>query len=220
VRQALAKNKTFLFPYALLFCAACFVIAYTDKIQLHIYFNSLLTPWLNVFFKYITNLGDGLFVMAVGFLLFVFNMRKGMTMLIGYGLSAGFTQGIKYAFFGDADRPQLVFQQQHLPLNLVDNLVEEQHIHHSFPSGHATAAFAMFFCLSFLAEKIYFELFFFVMALVVAFSRVYLSQHFFEDITAGSLIAVCFSTLACWFFYHSQYAGRLNRLDKPLYRLF
>lgn len=220
MRQALAKNKTFLFAYALIFCAACFVIAYTDKIQLHIYFNSLLHPWLNVFFKYATMLGDGVFVIAVCVLLFAFNMRRGLATLAAYGLSAGFTQAIKYAFFGDMDRPQLVFQQQHLPLNLVENLIEEQHIHNSFPSGHATAAFALFFCLSFLSEKIYFEIFFFLMALVVAFSRVYLSQHFFEDITAGSFIAICMSTLACWLFYYSKYAHRFDRLDKPLYKLF
>lgn len=220
MRQALAKNKTFLFAYALVFCAACFLIAYTDKLQLHIYFNSMLSPALNVFFKYLTMLGDGLFVVAIALIVLVANVRKGLATFVAYGLSAGFTQGIKYAFFGDMDRPQLVFQQQNLPLNLVENLVEEQHIHNSFPSGHATAAFALFFCLSFLSEKVYLEVFFFLMALLVAFSRVYLSQHFFEDITAGSFIAVCFSTLVCWFFYYAKFAPRFNRLDKPLHRLF
>ncbi len=196
------------------------VILISDKIQLHQFFNKAVTPAFNLFFEYVTYLGDGIFVMGVGLILLFVNVRKSLTVLLAYGLSAGFTQAIKYAFFGNIDRPQLVFQQQHLPLKLVANLTEEQHIHHSFPSGHATAAFAMFFCLGFFAEKSSSKVIFFLMALTVAFSRVYLSQHFFEDITAGSFIAIFFSSLVCGFFYFSLASKKLERLDKPIYKLF
>ena len=218
--QTLKQNKYFLIPYTLIFCAACMVIALTGRIELHQYFNSLVRPRLNLFFEFVTYLGDGIFVMCIGALILVFNLRKGLTVLLAYGLSAGFTQGIKYAFFGDTDRPELVFQQEHLPLTRITNLYEEQHIHHSFPSGHATAAFALFFCLSFLSESTGRKIFYLLIALTVAFSRVYLSQHFFEDITAGSVIAVCFSSLVCWLFYFSKAAQKFNSLDKPLYKLF
>lgn len=218
MRQTLRQNRTFLFPYSLVFLGACLAIALTDKLHLHVFFNGLLQPWLNTFFKYITNLGDGLFVVCAGGLLLIFNVRKGLTTLLAYGISAGFTQGIKYAFFGDIDRPELVFEQNHMHINLVEGV--DMNIHNSFPSGHATAAFALCFCLSFLSEKPVYKAFFFVAALVVAFSRVYLSQHFLEDITAGSFIAVFFSFIVCWFFYYSKMAGRFNKLDKPLYRMF
>ncbi|HXB39946.1 MAG TPA: phosphatase PAP2 family protein [Bacteroidia bacterium] len=218
MRRTLLKNRIFLLPYALLFCAACFIIGLTDKIQLHQYFNSLLRPSLNGFFEYITYLGDGIFVVAAGVLLLILNVRKGLTTLLAYGLSAGFTQGIKYAFFADVDRPELLFEKNHLPLKLVEGV--DINIHNSFPSGHATAAFALFFCLSFLSEKVSSKIIFFLIALTVAFSRVYLSQHFLEDITAGSFIAVCFSSLVCWFFYFSKASEKFDKLDKPLYRLF
>ncbi len=219
MRQTLKQNKYFLIPYAFLFCAACFVIALTDKIQLHQYFNSLLRPSLNVFFEYVTYLGDGVFVVSAGILVLILNIRKGLTVLLAYGLSAGFTQGIKYAFFADIDRPELTFEKLHLPhLNLVEGV--DINIHNSFPSGHATAAFALFFCLSFLSESIGRKVFYFLIAITVAFSRVYLSQHFFEDITAGSFIAVCFSSLVCWFFYFSKIAQKFDKLDKPVYSMF
>jgi membrane-associated phospholipid phosphatase len=218
LRQALLKNRVFLIPYALIFCVACIVIAYTEKIQLHVFFNGLLHPWLNVFFKYYTYFGDGIFVISIAALLLLFNVRRGLTTMLAYGMSAGFTQGIKYAFFGDVDRPELVFEQNHMPLRLVEGV--DMNIHHSFPSGHSTAAFALFFCLSFLVENTLAKIVFLIMALGVAFSRVYLSQHFFEDITAGSFIAVCFSTLVCWFFYYSPTASKFDRIDKPLFRLF
>ncbi|HWY36960.1 MAG TPA: phosphatase PAP2 family protein, partial [Bacteroidia bacterium] len=107
-----------------------------------------------------------------------------------------------------------------LPLTLIEGMREEQHIHHSFPSGHATAAFALFFCLAFFAGKSSSKALYFLLALTVAFSRVYLSQHFFEDITAGSFIAVFFSSLVCYFFYLSGTSKKLQRLDKPIFRLF
>lgn len=220
MRQTLKKNKTFLILYALFFCVAVPVILLSDRIQLHQYFNKAVTPAFNSFFEYVTYLGDGVFIIGVGIILLFMNVRKSLTVLLAYGLSAGFTQGIKYAFFGDVDRPELVFWQQHLPLNLIKGMAEEQHIHHSFPSGHATAAFALFFCLGFVAERRLSEVIFFLLALTVAFSRVYLSQHFFEDITAGSFIAVFFSTLVCGFFYFSSASKKLEKLDKPVYRLF
>lgn len=220
MRSTLQKNKNFLILYALFFCIAVPVILVSDKIQLHQFFNKAVTPSLNNFFKYVTFIGDGVSVISIGILLLFINVRKSLTVLSAYGLSAGFTQAIKYAFFGDADRPQLIFQQQHLPLTLIENLGEEQHIHHSFPSGHATAAFALFFCLGFFAERSISKIIFFLLATTVAFSRVYLSQHFFEDITAGSFIAVFFSSLVCGFFYFSSASQKLQKLDKPLYKLF
>ena len=220
MRKILKQNKAFLILYAQFFCIALPLIFFTAKIQLHQFFNHAVTHAFNLFFEYVTYLGDGIFVMSVGLILLFINVRKSLTVLIAYALSAGFTQGIKYAFFGDIDRPELVFQQQHLPLTLVENLTEEQHIHHSFPSGHATAAFALFFCLSFFSKKNSTQIIFFLMALTVAFSRVYLSQHFFEDITAGSFIAVFFSSLVCGFFYFSSASVKFQKLDRPVYKLF
>ena len=220
MRQALIQNKNFITLYALFFCIAVPVILMSDKMQLHLFFNKAVNPSFNTFFNRITYIGDGLFVLFVVFVCLFLNARKSLTILVAYALSAGFTQGIKYAFFGDADRPTLVFEQQHIPLKVVEMLEEEQHIHHSFPSGHATTAFALFFCLGFLSQKKALQVIYFLLALTVAFSRVYLSQHFFEDITAGSFIAVFFSSLVCGFFYFSSYSKKLEMLDKPVYKLF
>jgi membrane-associated phospholipid phosphatase len=219
LRQTFARNRIFFYLYALFFFIAVPVIFLTEKISLHKFFNQAVHPAFNFFFEYATYLGDGLFVIAVGVLLLFRNVREALTVFLAYGLSAGFTQGIKYAFFGDVDRPELVWEKEHLPpLNLVEGV--DMNIHHSFPSGHSTAAFALFFCLGFFSQKTIYKIVFFFIALTVAFSRVYLSQHFFEDITAGSLIAVMFSFLVCWFFYFSPSAKKMESLDRPLYRLF
>jgi membrane-associated phospholipid phosphatase len=191
----------------------------SDKLQLHLFFNNLLvTPTLNNFFKYITYVGDGAFIIILAFLMLFINVQKSLTIITCYLISAGFTQGIKYAFFGDADRPSLVFEIKHIPLKLVEGV--DLNIHHSFPSGHTTAAFSLFFCLSFFSRNRILQFICFLSALLVAFSRVYLSQHFFEDITAGSLIGVVFSFLVCYVLYQTKINTGLNKLQKPIWRLF
>lgn len=60
----------------------------------------------------------------------------------------------------------------------------------SFPSGHSTGSFAFFCFLSFLLKERYrkFGILFFILALAVCYSRIYLAAHFFTDVYAGSLI--------------------------------
>jgi membrane-associated phospholipid phosphatase len=202
----------------LFFCIAVSVIICTDKLQLHLFFNGFVISPLNSFFKYITYLGDGAFILSLSFLILFINIQKSLTILLCYGASTGFTQGIKYAFFGDADRPSLTFEILHIPLKLVNGV--DLNIHHSFPSGHTTAAFSLFFCLSFFSKTNLLKIICFISALLVAFSRVYLSQHFFEDITVGSFIGVVFSFLVCSILYQTKLTLSYNKLQKPIQKLF
>lgn len=219
MKSILQKNKIFISLYSLVFCVAVLVILCTQKLPLHQFFNQLVgQPLINAFFKYATFIGDGIFVISFCLVLLLFNMQKALTILIAYLLSAGVTQGIKYGFFSDADRPTLIFEQLHLPLNMVDGV--DLYIHHSFPSGHATAAFSLFFCLSLFSKNNYLQITCFIGALIVAFSRVYLSQHFFEDITVGSFIGTLFSWLVCAFLFETKFTNEFNKLNKPIWKLF
>ncbi len=56
----------------------------------------------------------------------------------------------------------------------------------SFPSGHATTAFAFFISLALLFPRIRVVLIFF--ATIVAFSRVWLGVHYLSDIIAGATL--------------------------------
>ena len=218
MRTIFIQNKLFIILHALFFCVAVSIIIYTDKLQLHLFFNGLVTSSLNKFFEYLTYVGDGAFIILFAVIMLFFNVQKSITILLCYLASAGFTQAIKYAFFGDADRPTLIFEMKHIPLKFVEGV--DMNIHRSFPSGHTTAAFSLFFCLSFFSKNNFTKMLCFIMALLVAFSRVYLSQHFFEDITAGSIIGVAFSFLVCFVLYETKLAQKLNKLQKPIQQLF
>ena len=65
-------------------------------------------------------------------------------------------------------------------------------LYRSYPSGHSEGAFCFFCFLSLLLAPRYriLGLVFFILALLVAYSRVYLAAHFFADVYTGSIIGV------------------------------
>ena len=199
-------------------CIALPTIFFTDKLHLHLFFNDFANSPFDVFFKYVTFIGDGAFVLLFIFIVLFFNVQKALIILLSYGASTGFTQGIKYYFFGNSNRPSIIFETLHVPIKVVDGV--ELYLHHSFPSGHTTAAFSLFFCLSIFSKNNAVQVACFISALLVSFSRVYLSQHFFEDITVGSIIGVLFSFFVCFLLYETKIVYKMNKLNKPIYKLF
>ncbi len=59
---------------------------------------------------------------------------------------------------------------------------------HSFPSGHSSTIFIVCFILVSVFPKL--RYFFYILASVVAFSRVVVGAHFFTDILAGAILAL------------------------------
>jgi len=90
----------------------------------------------------------------------------------------------------------------------------ENWLYNSFPSGHTTSAFATFFCLALFTNDHLNKFIFFMIALAVAYSRVYLSQHFFDDIYAGSLVGFMCVTITYLFFIRSKKKWMDNALLK------
>ena len=168
---------------------------------------------LDPVFKYVTLLGSTSFAVGIGLLLFVFGLRWGVMGAIGIGGSAAITQVLKRWVF-DWPRPGVVFQAQLDQLNLVDGV--ELASRFSFPSGHSTATFAVFFLLSLiLFNRKYLGLLFCLLAILVGFSRAYLFQHFPEDILVGSLIGGISSMIA-YAWLRDQKLGTWG--DKSLFR--
>jgi membrane-associated phospholipid phosphatase len=123
-----------------------------------------------------------------------------------------FSQLLKRCFFDDVNRPFFVFSYYNKnPITYVDGV--EQYIHNSFPSGHSTQAFSIFMSLAFLTKNPLLKVLFFCIALLTALSRVYLSQHWLTDITAGSMIGMFFSA-ALYYIFISK--NKFEKLNKPL----
>lgn len=165
------------------------------KVESHLGVNYTHTPFQDFLFKWITYLGDGRIV-AIGALIVSLTYIKRYRWsafflgLFTLFLSGVIVQFLKHAVFYDAYRPTKFISKGWL--NLVSGV--DMHTMNSFPSGHTTAAFAFFTYLAFLYwKKTWFQMACLVLAILAGYSRIYLSQHFLEDVVAGSILGItCF----------------------------
>jgi membrane-associated phospholipid phosphatase len=216
VTSFLKNNRLVLCLYAIALIFSFELIFRFDKPILHIYLNQFVgNPYVDMFFFYITYLGDGIVVPFILLIILIYNIRLGLYATCSVLSATIFSQLLKRVFFDDVNRPFYIFQWLYkYPLRYVDGV--DKHIHNSFPSGHATQAFAVFMCLSFVTQNKYLKFIFYCLALFTAISRVYLSQHWLIDVTVGSLIGMLFSVL---FYYLVIAKNRLPQLNKAIYQL-
>ena len=148
------------------------------------------SPFRDFFFKHATRLGEGIAYLAVIILALFVRVRHSL-LVLATGLAVVLTSFLTKSFFAQ-ERP-LAYLRRFNQLDQI-NFVDGVHLHSgttSFPSGHTMAAFALFALLAFLIKnKRIPTLLLFLLALSVAISRVYLVQHFFKDVYAGSVLGV------------------------------
>jgi membrane-associated phospholipid phosphatase len=179
----------FFIGYLLFFIAGGILQLIYSKTELFLFFNSHFSSFSDFFFKYWTNAGDGLFSIAIAVILVLFvSYKKGLIVAVGYAVSSLSAQLLKRVFFPDALRPKAYFDGKSVSLHFTEGV--EVFSYNSFPSGHSATAFALFCTLCFIIDKKHLEWLWLAMALLVAYSRMYLAEHFFEDIYVGSFIGV------------------------------
>ena len=196
LKSVYKQNLFFFIGYFLLAIIAGFVLSFHTKAGGFI----LMNPWhsnlLDQFFIPFTLFGDGFFVIALGIILFFLKRRFLSLMIISsYLLSGIIAQVLKY-FILEA-RPALYLEKTNYPYFIDDVTL---HNFHSFPSGHTASIFALAAVLSFSVKNKNYSIFFLMMAALVGYSRMYLGQHFMDDVFAGSVIGVL-SAIVCWIYF-------------------
>ena len=192
----------FLIPTTILALIIVLALSLVPKAQLHLQLCQPHTAYLDTIIPLVTNLVDWLPYVTVVLLLFY---RAGWATFLASNLllSTLIVQPIKHIVY--APRPLTWFAENMPDISLP--LVEGVSMNHwlSFPSGHTTTFFVLFFTLSIImcAENIkgknILSFICFLCATFGAYTRIYLSQHFALDIFAGILIAVV-STLILYYF--------------------
>lgn len=191
------RNSTHIFIFLTATLAALllggFFLSCYSKSEIHIFINNFNSPVADVFFKYVTYLGEGwMFVLALPAMLF-FSWRSGISIALA-GIFTGIFTGIfKNGLYHGAPRP-IEFFNGDFDLHLVEN-VEMNHWN-SFPSGHTMAAFSLCFVLALLIKKWHWSVVLFIVAFLVGYSRMYLSQHFLVDVVVGAGLGIFAATAA------------------------
>lgn len=179
-----------------------------------LFINGHHTRLTDLFFKTITNLGDGvIFVPIVIATLFIRYRYTVMAVIlsIAHGLLVSI---FKRVMFHGAVRPRK-FLGDHL-IHFADGV----HVHsiNSFPSGHTATAFCAALFLALLIGNRTYTFLLLVLAMLVAYSRIYLAQHFLLDVAAGAIIGA-FTTFMTWeIFGTSHLPIWMNGRLKPVSR--
>ncbi len=211
IRALLIENSAFFLPYLIFLCAGGILIATYPKPQIHIYINEHTYGKADLFFRLATYLGDGVTVAIVALAFLLYKVRNGLLIALSGILTSIVTQFLKHQVFSNHVRPKKFFEGIY-NLHFIPGV--ENYTEHSFPSGHSAAAFTLYLGIALLCKNKLLKFFLFLLAATVAFSRVYLSQHFFGDIYAGSAVGIAsalFVYLLLWNYKPMEKANWMNK---------
>ena len=185
-----------------LVCSLSF--AYGD-IPVAAWFHALNDASLFALFSRITLFGDSLFYLTGGLLLFiVFRGKKsfpayaGLFLFCSVAASGLITDLIKY--IAGRARPELYFSEQLFGFDFL----QWEHAWTSFPSGHSATAFSVAMLISTLYPR--WRTLSFAAGFMVAFSRIFLTEHYVSDVIAGSFLGIISTTVV----YNSLFKKKLD----------
>lgn len=184
-------------------------------LPMHLAMNGYHAPWLDASFIYITHLASGWVPWVFALILLRKSWRAFLMMGMTAAISAILVQMLKHLAFPLVARPSVLFQS--MPgLPIVQGV--EFHRYMSFPSGHSTTAFAMCIALAVVVGRPWLAAVLAVVASILAYSRVYLSQHFTEDLLAGALIGTLAGIAVYLMLYKGKWAHRIGLDRSPFVR--
>jgi len=168
-----------------------------DQLQL---INGNHSAAADLVFQALTSIAE--VILPLLFLIYLFRFRKeyALPYIYSYALSTALVQGLKHFVFVDSLRPLAYFASSVVKWHIIPGLLISEY--NSMPSGHTGAAFFMFFWIAVLLRRFSWGLVAGLLAVGVAYSRVYLFQHFPVDTLVGAAIG----TVSSYLFYTLIYA--------------
>lgn len=188
-----SNTKPFLVCSILLLCILGIALCLVPKEQLHLLLCDHHTPFLDAILPVYSDLVNWLPYVTIALLIFY---RAGWSAFLTADmlLTTAIVQPIKHIVA--APRPITWFAENYPDIQLPLTPGVKMNYLLSFPSGHTTTFFLLFFTLSLIimdadvpGKRIY-SILCFLFAMLGAYSRIYLSQHFALDVFAGILVAI------------------------------
>ena len=163
------------------------VSAYLGRIPVFLLLNTDGGAFMDQFFKWTTWGAEGWVWIPYLSVVVVLYKKDFKLIILNFLLSTLITQISKHVIWDDITRPIL----SGIPLNQIHTVPGQvTHAYNSFPSGHTATAFTLFLLTVYLFPTKWVFTVGVIYAIICAYSRVYLGQHFPMDLGGGMLVAV------------------------------
>ena len=179
---------------------ALFILVLMGSYELSVKVNNQSSLIFDYFFKYITFIGDGALLYILSFVLIIFSRKWALMYIISLIVTTIFVQFLKRLLFDNFYRPSRYFKDliDDGSWHLVDGV--ELYDRFSFPSGHTALSFCFIIIICYFLKSNFWSLLLILLAFLVGFSRIYLTQHFLIDVWFGSLIGSLISLIVITYF--------------------
>lgn len=179
--------------------ALAFFSLYMGKENFFLFLNNDYGKFFDSFFSAATYLGEeGAWILLLVVVLFILKRRDAFLLMVcAVVYSTIITQGLKNFVFPGEPRPTKAITDSSL-IHVVQGV--QLSTINSFPSGHTSSAFSVFLVLCLLINKKWWLPVGLLYASLVAYSRIYLAQHFPTDVAAGIVVAI----ISVWLSFKTQ----------------
>jgi len=201
--------------YVLYFLTALALVLFFDRGTFLLWLNQKHNPFGDVFFSYITYLGEAPIFIVVGVLLLLYRLYYAILLTLTGLIHFAIVQFLKIVIF-NVNRPALYYEDSLSTFNLVEGV--ELNTLYSMPSGHSASAFALATILILITKNKLLQVIYMLLAILVTISRVYLFQHFMVDTLIGSIIGLLVSGIIWWYlsFQNKSLLYNINPLHRGL----
>jgi membrane-associated phospholipid phosphatase len=163
------------------------ISAYLGRIPVFLFLNTDGGPFMDQFFKWATWGAEGWIWIPYLAVVFGWFKKDAKLIVLSFLLSTLFTQIPKQFIWDNISRPIA----SGIPLNEIHTVPGVvMHAWNSFPSGHTATAFTLCLLTTYLFPTKWVFAIGALYAMVCAYSRVYLGQHFPMDLGGGIIVAI------------------------------
>ena len=195
MRDMIRKHSLYFLLFSLFVVLGGIYTAMSSKTDALFFFNENRQPFWDVFFRFATRLGEGYVYIIAGLVALSYRLRYSL-LIATAGLAVMVVSALTKSYFA-VDRPLAMLRKEGLESLL--NPVADVTLHTgatSFPSGHAMSALCFYtLMVLLLPARRWLDALFFLLAMVVVVSRVYLFQHFWPDVYAGAITGFALALL-------------------------
>lgn len=204
--DAVHRSKYYWVLIGIIWIICLIILLLYGPYQSFMWVNDHHTSFLDFFLAVYTNIGDGIFAIAIGILFLFFKHRRiAFLIFFSFLLSGLFAQILKR--MASFPRPSQYF------INIVGRPIHTLDVtnwgNNTFPSGHTATAFALLTSIILYFPKSKWNIMWIILAFMVGYSRVYIASHFLEDVLAGAGIGV-FTAMICYIISNNIFYKKPN----------